>query len=218
MQQCRTRCRRSRDRIRAKTPAASPPTLAPPSAGVASQPAGPKAAGTFRIGIAQTSLELGKDFQSQGDPSVVLKNTLGVTLKTDKTETIVLESGLPEQEAKQKDCDFILYTKVTRKKGGGGMFGMMGPMLASTALSMIPGVGIIAGLAVEAAMTTATMSGGFKLKDEVGFEFHLSKPDGTAVIPSTTTKQKAKKDGDDVLTPQIQAASKTILAKIAPTP
>jgi hypothetical protein len=196
----------------------APSTLAPPSAGLASQPVGPKAAGILRIGIAQTALELGKDFQSQADPSVALKNTLAVALKTARTETIILDSGLPEQEAKQKDCDFILYTKVTRKKGGGGMFGMMGPMLASTALSMIPGVGMIAGVAVQAVMTTATLSGGFKSKDEVAFEFHLSKPDGTAVIPSTTTKQKAKKDGEDVLTPQIETASKTILGKINPTP
>lgn len=202
---------------------ASTPTLAPPSAGVADLSIkGPKRAGVIRIGIAQPTVDMGKDFQSQvQDPAAAVRNTLAVALKTEAVETVYLETGLAEQEAKQNDCDYILYSTVKRKKGGGGMFGMMGPMLAGAAAGMIPGVGgMVGSIAASTVITATTMSGGFKSKDEVTFEYRVVGIDGMIVIPQTVTKQKAKKDGEDVLTPQIAKAAEATLAKIAkpPTP
>lgn len=190
------------------------PTLAPPDAGVAAMALQPKKAGMIRVGIAPPATDLGKDFQMENADTAV-RNTIAVALKTEKVETVFLESGLLEKEAAQKECDFIFYSKVMRKKSGGGLFGSMGPMIAGAAASMIPGVGGLVGMAASTAITTATMAGGFKSKDEVGFEYKVAAINGTTILAPPATKQKAKKDGDDVLTPQIQQAATIVLAEIS---
>lgn len=197
--------------IETQTPASS---LAPPMAGVVpGEVAATKKAGVIRIGISPTVAEMGDAWEGGDTPSAV-RNTLAVALKTDNVETVPLESGLIEMEAKQKQCDYIFYSKVTRKKGGGMFGGMMGPMLAGAAAGMIPGVGgIIASVATSVIMTS-TISGGFKSKDEVGFEYRVAGTDGSILIPPTPSKLKAKKNGDDVLTPQLQQAATATLAKV----
>lgn len=178
-----------------------------------------KKPGAIRIGISSPIADMGKDF-SFADTPLAVRNTLEVALKEETVETVFLESALPEKEAKLKKCDFIFISKVTRKKGGGG-FGGMGMLggLAGMA-GMIPGAGLagaVAGAAASTVVSAATMSGGFKSKDEVGFEYRLMGADGTVLIPPTATKQKAKKDGEDVLTPQIAKAAEAALAKIKPS-
>lgn len=175
-----------------------------------------KKPGTMRIGIVSPLAEMGKDF-SFADTPMAVRNTLEVALTEENIETVFLESALPEKEAKLKKCDYIFFSKVTRKKGGGGFGGMMGLGMLAGAAGMIPGAGIagaIAGSAASTAISVASMSGGFKSKDEVAFEYRLAAADGTMLIPATATKQKAKKDGEDVLTPQIAQAAKTALEKI----
>lgn len=181
-----------------------------------------KKPGMIRIGVTSPLAEMGKDF-SFADTPMAVRNTLEVALKEEHTEIVFLESALPEKEAKLKKCDYIFYSKVMRKKGGGGFGGMMGLGMLAGAAGMIPGAGMagaIAGSAASTAISVASMSGGFKSKDEVAFEYRVTAVDGTAVIPATATKQKAKKDGEDVLTPQIAKAAEAALAKIAkpPTP
>jgi hypothetical protein len=174
----------------------------------------PKKPGSIRVGITAPTAEMGNDFDAGNTPMAV-RNTLAVALKNDNVETVILDSGLPEQEAKQKECNYIFYSKVTRKKGGGGFFGSMGPMLAGAAAGMIPGVGgVIASVATSTVMTASAISGGFKSKDEIGFEYRVMGLDGTTLIPTNGTKQKAKKNGEDVLTPQIQQAATATLAKV----
>lgn len=180
-------------------------------------PPADKKPGVIRIGVVSPIAEMGKDFNFADTPMAV-RNTLAVGLAEENVETVFLESALPEKEARLKKCDYIFFSKVTRKKGGGG-FGGMGALggLAGMA-GMIPGAGIagaIAGSAASTAISVVSMSGGFKSKDEVGFEYRLQAADGTVLIPATASKLKAKKDGDDVLTPQIQAASEAALLKIA---
>lgn len=199
------------------TPDASTPTLAPPSAGIGDLSVkGPKRSGVIRIGIAQPNVDMGNDFQSEvQDPATAVRNTLAAALKTETVETVYLETGLAEQEAKQNDCDYVLYSSVKRKKGGGGMFGMMGPMLVGAAAGMIPGVGgMIGGIAASTVITATTMSGGFKSKDEVTFEYRVVSPDGAVIVAPTTSKLKAKKNGEDVLTPQIAGAATAVLGKV----
>lgn len=177
-----------------------------------------KKPGVTRIGISLPAAEMGKDFDFTDAPSAVM-NTLQVALTDDKVEAIFLQSALPEREAKQKECDYVFVSKVTRKKGGGG-FGGLGALggLAGMA-GLIPGAGIagaIAGAAASTVFSAASMSGGFKSKDEVVFEYRLVGVDGSVIIPPTITRQKAKKDGEDVLTPQIAQAAKLTLERIQP--
>jgi hypothetical protein len=180
------------------------------------EPVPEKKPGVTRIGIVAPLAEMGKDFNFVDTPMAV-RNTLQVALADENIETVFLESALPEKEAKLKKCDYVFYSRVIRKKGGGGMFGSMAPMLAGAA-GMIPGVGIagaVAGAAASTVITATTVSGGFKSKDEVTFEYRFMSTDGTAVIPLTSTKQKAKKSGEDVLSPQIANAANAVLAKLS---
>jgi hypothetical protein len=175
-----------------------------------------KKPGIIRIGVSAPSTDMGKDFDFADAPTAVM-NTLQVALTDEKVETVFLSSALPEREAKQKQCDYVFVSKVTRKKGGGGMFGSMAPMLGTLGAGMIPGVGgIVGSIAASTVLTATTMSGGFKSKDEVTFEYRVVGVDGAVIIPPTVSKQKAKKDGEDVLTPQIALAAKTTLEKIQP--
>ena len=180
-------------------------------------PTAEKKPGFIRIGISVPTAEMGKDF-SFSDTPMAVSNTLQVALTEDKIETVILDSALPEKEAKLKQCDYVFISKVTLKKGGGGFGSMMGLGMLAAGAGMIPGAGgIVGGIAASAAssaISVASMSGGFKSKDEVSFEYRVSAVDGTAIIPVTTTKQKAKKDGEDVLTPQIAAAAKATLEKL----
>lgn len=197
-------------------PGLTPQEMAAIAAKVPEAPS--KKPGIVRIGISMPAADMGKDFDFTDAPTAVM-NTIQVALTDEKVETIFLQSPLPEREAKQKQCDYVFVSKVSRKKSGGGMFGSMLPMLGSVGASMIPGVGgIVGSIAASTIITATTMSGGFKSKDEVTFEFRVSAADGTVVIPTTVTKQKAKKDGEDVLTPQISQAAKTTLEKIQPQP
>ena len=182
--------------------------------------AAPKKEGVIRIGIVSPLADMGTDF-SFSDTPMAVRNTLQVALTEEKIETIFLESALPEKEAKLKKCDYIFFSKVIRKKSGGG-FGGMGMLggLAGMA-GMIPGVGIAGAIAASAASTAisvASMSGGFKKKDEVGFEYRVLAADGATIVPATVTKQKAQKDGEDVLTPQIAQAAKVTLEKLVKPP
>jgi hypothetical protein len=176
-----------------------------------------KKPGVIRIGISMPATEMGKDFTMADTPMAVM-NTLQIALTEDKIETVVLDSALPEKEAKLKQCDYVFVSKVTRKKGGGGFGGMMGLGMLAAGAGMIPGaggiVGSVAASAASTAISAATLSGGFKSKDEVTFEYRISGVDGSVLIPSTSTKQKAKKDGEDVLTPQIATAAKATVEKI----
>lgn len=180
------------------------------------EPVPEKKPGMIRIGIVSPLAEMGKDFDFADTPLAV-RNTLQVALTEEKVETVFLESALPEKEAKLKKCDYVFHSKVVRKKGGGGLGGLGGLGMLAGAAGMIPGVGIagaIAGAAASTAITAASMSGGFKSKDEVTYEYRLNAVDGTVVIPATATKVKAKKNGEDVLTPQIAKAAEVTLAKV----
>ncbi len=175
-----------------------------------------KKPGFIRIGIVSPIAEMGNDF-SFADTPMAIRNTLQVALAEETVETIFLESALPEKEARLKKCDYIFFSKVVRKKGGGGFGGLGGLGMLAGAAGMIPGAGIagaIAGAAAATAISAASMSGSFKKKDEVGFEYRFIAVDGTVLIPATASKLKAKTDGEDVLTPQISAAATAALAKL----
>ncbi len=193
-----------------------PPDIRDMMPGNSATAAPDKKPGVIRIGVSSPVAEMGKDFNF-ADAPMAIRNTLEVALTDDNVEVIFLESALPEKEAKLKKCDYIFISKVTRKKGGGG-FGGMG-MLGGMA-GMIPGVGGIAGAvaatAAATAISVASMSGGFKSKDEVSFEYRVTTVEGAVIIPPTVTKQKAKKDGEDVLTPQIAQAAKLTLERVMP--
>jgi hypothetical protein len=109
-----------------------------------------------------------------------------------------------------KQCDYLLYVDLKRKKGGGGGF------LKQMVMTNLACMGGNAACAAASGASQATMAGRLKNKDEITLEYHVNKSDGSSAVASTTLKQKAQKDGDDVLSPMIAGASKSILDSIKP--
>ncbi len=193
------------------------PTFSLPSGGIEKPPLTEKKTGMIRIGIARPKVitpDSKKDPNAGDDIAVASANLLVESLKSENVEAVQLDSENIESEAREKGCDYIFYTNITQKRGGGGMFGKIVPMVAMTAASVfVPGIGgIIAGTAGSVVMSQ-TMGKTAKAKDEFTLDYKVAAMD-KSVISQAVTKRKTEKDGEDALTPQIQQASKTVLEKI----
>lgn len=217
------------------------PTMMPAGApmGVAApvpQALGPKAAGKIRIGVAPAQAQLGQGNNAGADYGTPIRNSIVLIMNGPAVEIVALDSHLGmqvQEEAKQKQCDYILFAGVTVKHGGSGGFGKFmksaGPMT-----SMIPMLGMgaglggmIAGQAAGAAMQGAAMSaqqqamnqlagfnGQIKSKDDVTVEYHLFPTGQDKARLESSLKGKAKSDGEDVLTPLMEQAANAILTDV----
>ena len=130
---------------------------------------GAKQEGTIRIGLATVKTgAVGEGINPQ-DLASAIQNTLGDYLKGSKVELVPLDAKLAsaaESEAKAKECEFILYTTVSYKKGGGvGMFKSVAPMF-SNVIPVASTAGAVAGtVASTAVITAATATANNKAQD-----------------------------------------------------
>lgn len=178
---------------------------------------GAKKEGTIRIGINVKTGSVG-DGLNAGDLAAAVQNTLGEYLKGTNIELVPLEAKLAsaiDNEAKEKECDFVLYVNASHKKGGGGGFGMLGKSIGSVVAQTGGGswgntaannVGRIAANTIVA----ATVSQNVKAKDEITLDIKLQKGGNSAF--SKQYKAKAKSNGDDILSPMIEQIAEAILA------
>ena len=121
------------------------------------------------------------------------------------------------EEAKQGECDYVLYASMTQKKGGGGgMFSRaVGNVVGATAGHIpvsTPGEAAARGAVITGVYTTANIASNIKAKDEITLEYNLESVGGARPTLSKTEKAKAKSDGEDVLTPLIERAAEAIVA------
>jgi hypothetical protein len=180
-----------------------------------------KKPGTVRIGVVEPKAQMG-----QGNSGVNVAEPLrAVTiqyLSGPAVEVIPIAAMMPTQieaEIKEKQCDYVLRSSISQKMNSGG-FGML--QKAMPLASMIPMVGavggmatMVAGSAAGAAMSGAAgLSGSVKAKSEVTYEYELMAPGNSTPILSNTAKAKAKRDGEDIVTPLIAQAAGTILAEV----
>jgi hypothetical protein len=151
-------------------------------------------------------------------------------------DIVALDSRLDLQvqaEARQKQCDYILYSTVNVKHGGGG-FGKFMKMAAPVA-SMAPMAGMgggmggaMAGQAAGMAAAVAAQSaqeqamnqlagfnGQIRSKDDVTVGYRLLTTGETKPKLENSLNGKAKSDGEDVLTPLILQAANTILTEVS---
>jgi hypothetical protein len=144
----------------------------------------------IRIGVVAAQAQLGQGSQAGMDYGTPIRNALVHLLSGPAVEVAALDSSIPVQiqaEARQKQCDFILYSNVTVKPGGGhGGFGKFLSIAAPIA-SMAPMAGEIGGAvagsvasqaasaaAQQAAMSQMTgITGQIKSKDEVSVSYQL---------------------------------------------
>jgi hypothetical protein len=182
----------------------------------------PKKPGIIRIGVTQPKAQMG---QGDSGPNVAepIRAMILQYLAGPSQEVVPIAALLRSQvdgEATSKQCDYVLFSAISQKVGGGGFGALkkMGPLA-----SMIPGVGMIAGGAagaITAGVAGTVMSGAasaasmVKAKSEVTFDYKLMAPGNNNRVVANTEKVKAKEDGEDVISPLVEHAATAIFAEV----
>ena len=198
----------------------------------ASAQTSPKAAGAIRVGIAPSQAQMGQGNNTQGDYGTAIRNSIVLLMSGPAVDIVPLESHLTMQlqaEAAQKQCDYILYSNVVVKRGGGG-FGKMLKMAAPAAsmMGMAGGMGgALAGQAAGVAAMAAAQSaqdqamnqlaafnGQIKSKDDVTVAYRLHAAGQDKPQLQNSLQAKAKSDGEDVMTPLLLKAADAVLTDV----
>ena len=189
-----------------------------------SSAAGAKQAGVVRIGLATVKTGAVGDSINAADLAAAVQSTLTSFLKVPNVEIVPLEARLSSAisaEAQQKECDYVIYTNVSHKKGGGGggfggMFGQaLGTAVGATGIGHTGSVaGNIAGqIATQTIVSATSLSGNVKSKDEITLDLKLNKGDGSSAL-AKVYKVKAKSNGDDIISQVIEQAAEEIVRVI----
>ena len=174
--------------------------------------------GAIRIGLVMPKVQVHTGDAARTAEAV--RNDFAKHLNAPNIEVVTLAARVPSaamDEARQSQCDYVLNVSMNLKKGGGGsMFGRAIGNVAGAAAGHIPGGGTAAtGAARSAAITgvytTAVVVSSIKAKDELSLEYKLDAVENAKTVLTNTARAKAKSDGDDILTPQIEAAAQAIL-------
>jgi hypothetical protein len=183
---------------------------------------GAKRPGVVRLGLASVKTGSVGEGLSAADLAAAVRNTLAEYLKSPSVELVQLEAKLPSQidaEAKQKECDFVIYANVSHKKGGGGggfggMFGkVMAPAVGQVGIGHTGSTaGNVAGqMATTAIVSAGQMSANVKQKDELTLDVKVQTPGNSTPAASRQFKSKAKSAGEDIITPVVEQAAQMIL-------
>ena len=184
-------------------------------------PSSEKKPGVIRIGLVMPKVQTTAGNNAQTAEAV--RNGFAQYLKGPTVEVMPLTALLPSavvDEARQKQCDYVLYVSMTIKKGGGGgMFGRAIGNIAGSAAGHIPGggsatTGAARSAAITGVYTTAAIAASIKAKDELSLEYKLDKTETTSTLLTNTAKAKAKSDGEDIVSPVIESAAQTIVSTI----
>jgi hypothetical protein len=184
--------------------------------------AGAKKEGVVRIGLANVKTGSVGEAMNATELAGAIQNTLSQYLKTPQVELVQLEAKLPsaiDQEAKSKECDYVIYANVSHKKGGGGFgFGKALGSIAGSAISTV-GYGSTAGAiashtASTAIYTAANAAGNVKAKDELTLDIKVNSNGGATALVKQY-KAKAKSDGEDIISPIIEQAAQAIIDAVA---
>jgi hypothetical protein len=167
---------------------------------------GAKRAGVVRVGVAMTETGLTGENIDAAVLAQSVRNALMSKLNNPTVEVVALSaSGTPEaeSEAKQKECDFVLYSTVAHKKGGGG--GGFGGFLKKSAA--------IASGTIAPTGNTGAAANSLKAKDELTLEYSLQR--GAEPVVANTLKARAKSDGEDLVSQLTGQAAVTVQNAVA---
>jgi hypothetical protein len=181
-----------------------------------------KKAGTVRIGIVGVKTGAVGDGINAADLASAVRNSLTEYLKIPNVEVVNIDAKLQvavDAEAKQKECDYVIYANVSHKKGGGGGFGgmfgtVLGSAVARTGIGQTGStVGNIAGqIATQSIVSATSVAATVKSKDEITLELRLTKAAGEVLAKQF--KVKAKSNGDDIISQVVEQAAQAIVSAI----
>ena len=158
-----------------------------------------------------------------GDAGKAVRDVFVSFLTGPSMQPVALEARVLQlaiEEAKQKNCAYILAASVSRKRGGGGSaFGTALGRAAGTAAWYVPGgagVGgaVVRGLSVGAAEAVQQITSSTRAKDEMRLEWTLTPLASSSAPTSKNEKLKASSDGEDLLTPLVQRAAEIIVQTV----
>jgi hypothetical protein len=185
----------------------------PPSA------VGAKKEGVVRIGLAGVKTGAVGEGITAADLSAAIQNTLMQYLKVPNVEVVTLDARLSsaiDSEAKQKECDYVLFINASHKKGGGGGFGMfssiIAPAIGRTGIGHTGSTaGNIAGqVATQTVVSAGSASSNIKSKDEIMLDVKMQQPGGAAVL-TKQLKKKASSNGEDIITPLVEQVAQAVV-------
>ena len=176
----------------------------------------PKQEGTIRIGLVTPRMNSG-GMGGQSE-AASLRSTLTSFFAGSNIETVDLKARLDNliiNEAQKRECDFVLYTTLVRKrasssKGGAPLESIMGNVGGGVG-NKVPGTKVANEISNQAARVSNTIASLSKANDEITFEYKLVSSVGARPVATKSTKAKVKSDGEDVLTPMIESAAQAIL-------
>ena len=169
---------------------------------------GAKRAGVVRLGVAVTKTVAAADYVDASALADAVRNTLVSNLNGAAVEVVALEARQTqgvESEARQKECDYVLYSTISHKKGGGGGGGFGGFLKKSAAIAG----GVVA--PTEGGGQSG-VAGTLKARDELTLDYRLQR--GADAVVANTLKAKAKADGDDIIS-QLAAQAATAVRAAA---
>jgi hypothetical protein len=200
------------------------------------------AAPKLKVGVALPRAQLGQGNGEAADVAEPVRQALLAYLKGPALEVVPLEARIPLQinaEAKEKGCDFVLFTDVTqtKKSSGFGMLKKLAPLAAAVPM-MGAGMGSMGGqmaasVAAQTMMTASMQSaqedamanamaaiGGaqkanIKAGDTLTFEYKLVKPGEETPAKADKVVGKAKENGQDVLSPLIESVAVAVVGTVA---
>lgn len=180
----------------------------------------PKAEGMIRIGIVTPRVTSAGSGIGGNSEATSLRSAFSSFLVGANIETIDLKARLESlavTEAQRRQCDFVLYTTLVRKRaasstGGGPLNSIMGNVGGGGGMgSKVPGSKTVKEVTSEAARVSSTLATFARANDEVTFEYRLVTSPGARPVTGKSTKAKVKNDGEDVLTPMIETAAQAIV-------
>jgi hypothetical protein len=176
----------------------------------------PKKDGTVRVGLAGVKTGAVGEGVNAAELAGAIENALPQYMKGTKVEIVPLEAKLQaaiDAEAKEKECDYVLYATVSHKKGGGGFgFGKaLGAVVAQTGGGNWGNTaGNVAGRVAATSVVAATSN--IKAKDELTLDIKLQ--NGATVALTKQFKTKAKSAGEDIISPAVEQAALAIVEAI----
>lgn len=179
----------------------------------------PKTEGAIRIGLATPRTSTIGGGMAASNEAASLRQLISSFLQGSIIETIDLKARLDSlavTEGQKRECDYILYTSVVRKRtvhsssGSSPLGSIMGGMPGGMS-PKIPGGKAVKDVTSGAAKVSSTIAALSKANDEITFEYKLVTIEGARPVLAKLSKAKVKNDGEDVLTPMIESAAQSIV-------
>ena len=172
-----------------------------------------KKAGMIRIGVVTVKAEKTAEGMNAANLATAVQATLQEKLKAPNVEAIPIQATVLNQieaEARQKECDYLVYTTVSHKKGGGGFGSVFGSTAAQVAAATVPyGGSTTAAVATNTAASVVVAD--IKAKDELTVDVRLEKPGAGYPAFTKQYKGKAKSAGEDIVTPPTTQAAQGVI-------